>query len=86
MERVLRAWEDRACVAGTIADRDHVVEVLAKKLRDRLAAGRRPIDLEFAQDSDSVRIDLRGLGARRDDLEVGAAITLQERLGELASS
>ena len=85
VQRVRGSREHRAGRAGAIADRDDVVERLVQELGDRLAAGGTPVDAGLLDDPERERVDPGHLGARRKDLEVIAAIPLEQRLGDLAS-
>lgn len=64
MDGRLPAGECRAGLAGVIADRDHIIEILAQEFVDVLRAVVRDVDPELQQYEDGPGIDLGRLGAR----------------------
>ena len=85
MERVVRAGQFRAALAGGVGERDDVVELLLDEFVDRLRAGGAPVDAEFGEHSDGELAYTAGGDAGGARRERWATVALEEGFGELAS-
>lgn len=68
MDELFPAGEDRAGLAGVVADRDHGVEILVQQFVDVFGSVVRDVDPDLQQDGGGPGIDLGRLGARTEGL------------------
>jgi len=83
MEPVRVAGKDRAGLLRVIADRQHVVELLSRKLIDRLGPVHGNIDAQFLHDGDRFRSHLAWLRSGAFDLEVLPFVMAQQAFSDL---
>src|SRR5487761_88769 len=83
VHRLMLARELRAYLADAVAQRDDVVERLARELVQVLGPPARDVDASLGHGPDRVRVDALGMTSCAEDLHHGARDLLKEGLGQL---
>ena len=78
--------ELRANFADLVAQRDHVVEVVAAELRDGLGSRDGDVDADFSEHLDRIRMNRLRMTAGAEHVDGAARRVTKQRLGDLRAS